>query len=800
MQGNNNFSSFRIPKKKKCVADVANNCSSINSKPSPIDNDNRNCNDQSEPTSAESVKYVKIKIGRIAGYPVLVKQGKVDHDALLLGCDHNPCIYLAHACTKNTMVKVRWIMAGYNGNVPASSVQFKQLNDATLSRASKEVAISRIAKKLSDEDNVSDEDDAPITKALTAQGLDNLTDNNHDEMYIDEDDRDEKLVCYTKSASTGHPVNKGDLGADAQVDDVNAYVEDGTFARFDIGETTIADEIVKQDGKTPPLVKSDEIKTDDEAVKPEIVASINTSKLENNVPTDETLHQTVMQDEVAYSNTSDADLILKQDEIETDDEALKPEIVASSNTTKLENNVPTDDETMQQTVMQDEEVFSNTSNEVNNQLFPQQVTSNVTLKQDEIETDDEAVKPEIVASSNTFKFEYDVPTDDETLQQIVMQDKEAYSNTFDEVNNQICPQHVTSNVTLKQDEIETDDEALEPEIVASNNTTKMEKDVATDDKTQPLSYPPSIITKSRSCHKNYKSRCHKRRKVHAKHFETALLAPQSYHISTDTINSMVVVVDGSDKRSPPTTRRPDYIDENHWKVLSISANDLFIPALPSNPSNGLIVKDHNGGIICRLWPRKATLSDTGLCCKKKSSRLFQNYMDIIQGNKSCSLESGIQVFGDSNSKYVGKIGYDLQSHLWAFPDFHLPREGLTKYIRQLVNGFERWECEENLVLARNATLPECQYFSACALGRNVHFQVHSDKYALTSITTILSRKPCSPQQDAAAHLCFPKAGVAVPMRPGDVISFAPKEPHALSSRCELKDDLIYMSVMGGNSR
>eukprot|EP00956_Cyclotella_meneghiniana_P032395 scaffold89038_cov51-Cyclotella_meneghiniana.AAC.3 len=413
MQGDGNSSSFRIPRKKKYHAGAANS-SSINPKLSPTDNNHRTCDDQNEPTSmfiekkncnipatssgqAESVKYVKIKVGRIAGYPVLVKQGKVDHDALLLGCDNNPHIYLADACKKNTKVKVKWITAGYNSNVSADSVQLKQFNDATPARASKEVAISRISKKATDEDNRSDEDDAPILKVLTARRLDNLTDKHeheNDEMYVDEDDRDEKLVCYTKSASTGHPVNNGYLGADnAQFDDANTNIDNGTFANFDNSNTDtniISHQKVKQN--------------QDES------CTITTFNDVNNEPRPQ---------HYVRSN-----MTLKSDENETDEEALKPEIVASSNPVKLENDVPTDDEAC----------TNATFNEVNNEPFPQHMSSNMTLKSDETDTDDEALKPEMVASSHTIKLENDVSTDDEAI------------TTFNEVNNEPRRKHVKSNM------------------------------------------------------------------------------------------------------------------------------------------------------------------------------------------------------------------------------------------------------------------------------------------------------------------------------------------------------------------
>ena len=55
-----------------------------------------------------------------------------------------------------------------------------------------------------------------------------------------------------------------------------------------------------------------------------------------------------------------------------------------------------------------------------------------------------------------------------------------------------------------------------------------------------------------------------------------------------------------------------------------------------------------------------------------------------------------------------------------------------------------------------------------------------------------------------AYFCFPRLGLAVPMRPGDVLVFNSREPHCLSSRCHESDSIygmaIFMKAMvaGGN--
>jgi len=67
----------------------------------------------------------KIKVGRLWGYPIIVTTGKSKHEAILLDCnDDNPQLFLQ----RNVNVKIRWKVAGYNDNVPASDVKLQNID------------------------------------------------------------------------------------------------------------------------------------------------------------------------------------------------------------------------------------------------------------------------------------------------------------------------------------------------------------------------------------------------------------------------------------------------------------------------------------------------------------------------------------------------------------------------------------------------------------------------------------------------------------------------------------------------
>ena len=44
------------------------------------------------------------------------------------------------------------------------------------------------------------------------------------------------------------------------------------------------------------------------------------------------------------------------------------------------------------------------------------------------------------------------------------------------------------------------------------------------------------------------------------------------------------------------------------------------------------------------------------------------------------------------------------------------------------------------------------------------------------------------------YFCFPRLGIAVALRPGDLLIFNPLEPHAISSRCNNDDQIFCISM------
>ena len=91
---------------------------------------------------------------------------------------------------------------------------------------------------------------------------------------------------------------------------------------------------------------------------------------------------------------------------------------------------------------------------------------------------------------------------------------------------------------------------------------------------------------------------------------------------------------------------------------------------------------------------------------------------------------------------------------------------------------------------------ECQIFGAFAFGRNVYLPSHKDEDFTYSIISVHVRDGYYSEADdkVVAYFCFPRLGVAVPLRPGDVLLINPLEPHSVSSRCYELDEVFCFSA------
>ena len=78
-----------------------------------------------------------------------------------------------------------------------------------------------------------------------------------------------------------------------------------------------------------------------------------------------------------------------------------------------------------------------------------------------------------------------------------------------------------------------------------------------------------------------------------------------------------------------------------------------------------------------------------------------------------------------------------------------------------------------------------------AFGRNIVLNAHTDDdFYLSCLTVLWDRKDYPMDCPKVQYFVFPADGVAVALRPGDVLLFNPGVPHCASSRCHFGNDIV----------
>ena len=76
----------------------------------------------------------------------------------------------------------------------------------------------------------------------------------------------------------------------------------------------------------------------------------------------------------------------------------------------------------------------------------------------------------------------------------------------------------------------------------------------------------------------------------------------------------------------------------------------------------------------------------------------------------------------------------------------------------------------------------------------MYLNMHSDVDYTYCATSIHQREEYFDSQNVVAYFAFPRLGIAIPLRPGDILFFNPKEPHCVSSRCDNDDEIFCVSL------
>ena len=97
-------------------------------------------------------------------------------------------------------------------------------------------------------------------------------------------------------------------------------------------------------------------------------------------------------------------------------------------------------------------------------------------------------------------------------------------------------------------------------------------------------------------------------------------------------------------------------------------------------------------------------------------------------------------------------------------------------------------------------------YNGLAFGKNAFLRAHTDQdFTYSDAQVHVDGTEYHLDDPIACYFCFPRLGIAVPLRPGDYLLFNALEPHCVSSRCNTDIDVYTMTcylktaVVGGNN-
>ena len=281
-------------------------------------------------------------------------------------------------------------------------------------------------------------------------------------------------------------------------------------------------------------------------------------------------------------------------------------------------------------------------------------------------------------------------------------------------------------------------------------------------------------------------------------------------IDYDPKSSIVTVFDGSRGPNPTTMRHPS-ISPRHWRSISVRTGGLTIV----NPSSSLkgvksrITFGTSGQSVFTMPPRSRVLNTLRLYDKAHSIRLY-DALQAVEKIQKVSTKRHVPILndGDPNHKYVGGYGVTVNRSSTGISQsaiskrtsrenaaiINLHARGIEYIFRSFGDLQSVGLAEATSRLMEYPTIDGCKIYSGLAFGTNTYLPVHTDKDFTSSVVMVLKGQACNDDEKEAAYFCFPKLGVAVPLRTGDVLIFNPQEPHCLSSRCEAGDELVCLSL------
>ena len=270
-------------------------------------------------------------------------------------------------------------------------------------------------------------------------------------------------------------------------------------------------------------------------------------------------------------------------------------------------------------------------------------------------------------------------------------------------------------------------------------------------------------------------------------------------------------------KSAPTSKKHHTTLSKHrlWKSLRISRGDLHV-ADTIDPSKGITYPNLDGKSPFVRVPRRASLEITQMESMEESNK----FCIALKYGFNCqrgSLHRGEarKIYCDHKYCCMGVQPNraapgvnDATYHRDSMPEgmwdlivekMKLTENALSSYVS--TDAIRDLNCARRLLKFKTMSPHNgcrghsTKIFGGIAFGVNVHLSSHIDLDYTYSVTSVhLLNHQYSMQDKIVAYFCFPRLGLAVALRPGDLLLFNPSEPHAISSRVEYDDTLFCVSM------
>lgn len=309
---------------------------------------------------------------------------------------------------------------------------------------------------------------------------------------------------------------------------------------------------------------------------------------------------------------------------------------------------------------------------------------------------------------------------------------------------------------------------------------------------------------------------------HRKQRETLLLVEEddgliglSSKFSIAYLRHNTVVFDGSDVGQEPL----ENVDNvKNWKCIRIRDGGLRV-CTPPNPSKGVMYKqegDDEPRFI--LLPREEALK-----LNKGGGKLCLAMKRVMKFQRNIKRGKSKTIFSDN--KYVCVGSKPRRNAPGVEPGCYQVQDGCSKEDWDvLMKGMRRCEHAFDSIAGANVIRQireasslvswkkaessvgkEGRIFNGIAFGMNVHLRAHVDQdFTYSVIQVHVDSMEYGVDDKVVCYFCFPRLGVAVAMRPGDILVMNALEYHCVSSRCRKDEDVFCLScylktaVVGGN--